>query len=63
MMSKIWMYFWAYLYEVLGLLDKAADWAAWQIDNNDYLAGALGVVWLYIMVYLVGGMGVLLGGR
>lgn len=61
-MNRIWCYVWAYVFEVLGLLDKAADWAAWQIDHNDYLAGALGVVVLYIMVYLVGAAGVLLGG-
>lgn len=61
-MVKLWCYFWAYVYEVLALLDKVADWVAWQIDHNDYLVGALGVAWLYILVYLVGGAGVLLGG-
>ena len=62
MLVKLWCYFWAYVYEALGLLDRLWEWAADQVDNNDYLAGALGVVVLYIMVYLVGGAGVLLGG-
>ena len=61
-MVRLWCYFWAYVFEILAFLDRAADWAEDQIDHNDYLAGALGVVVLYIMVYLVGGAGVLLGG-
>ena len=61
-MMRLWCYAWAYVFEVLALLDKAADWAEDQIDHNDYLAGALGVVVLYMLVYLVGGAGVLLGG-
>lgn len=60
---RLWCYFWGYL-EILGeALDRLGDWMADQVDHNDYLAGALGVVCMYILVYLVGSAGVLLGGN
>lgn len=59
---KIWCYAWAYVFEVLALLDRVGDWMVDQVDHNDYLVGALGVVVLYMLVYLVGSAGVLLGG-
>ena len=61
-MMKLWCYAWAYVFEVLALLDRFGDWMVDQVDHNDYLVGALGVVVLYMLVYLVGSAGVLLGG-
>ena len=62
-MRKIWCYAWAYWFVTMEALDRLGDWMADQVDNNDYLAGALGVVCMYILVYLVGSAGVLLGGN
>jgi hypothetical protein len=49
---KIWCYAWAYVFEVLALLDRVGDWMVDQVDHNDYLAGFLFAVVLFAMVYL-----------
>ena len=41
----MWAYTWAYLFIVLGLLDRIGDWMVRQIDTNNYLVGAL-FMWL-----------------
>ena len=51
---KIWVYFWAYVYEVISLVDRAAGWLEYQVDNNDYLAGAIGAICLMAIPYLIG---------
>ena len=61
-MMRLWCYAWAYVFEVLALLDKAADWAAYQIDHNDYLAGFLFAVALFAIPYLLGCVGIVIGG-
>ena len=53
-MVKLWCYFWAYVYEALGLLDREADWVADQIDHNDYLAGFVFGVCLFAIPYVLG---------
>ncbi len=53
-MLKIWTYFWAYLFVGLELLDRAGDWLAYQVDHNDYLAGAVFVVVLFEFVWAMG---------
>ncbi len=54
MMKRIWIYGWTYLFVALGLMDRAGDWLANQIDHNDYLAGAIGAICLMAIPYLVG---------
>ena len=53
-MMKIWTYAWAYLFEVLEKLDRLSDWIAYQVDNNDYLAGAVGALALMAIPYILG---------
>lgn len=53
-MTKLWCYAWAYVYEVLGLLDRFGDWMVDQIDHNDYLAGFVFAVVLFAIPYIVG---------
>ena len=62
-MVKIWVYTWAYVFEVLALLDRIWDWCVDQVDHNDYLAGFVGALWIIMMVHVVGAYGVVLGGR
>ena len=49
-----WIYFWAYIFVGLELVDKLGDWVGHQIDHNDYLAGFVGAVCLMAIPYLVG---------
>ena len=44
---KAWCYFWAYL-------DIFGEWLEDQVDNNDYLAGALFLLFLFEMVWFAG---------
>ena len=53
-MKKAWMYFWAYIFVAMELLDRFGDWLEDQIDHNDYLAGFVGAVCLMAIPYLVG---------
>ena len=39
---------------MLEMIDRAGGWLLWQVDHNDYFAGALFVVDLIAIVYLVG---------
>ena len=54
MLKKVWIYGWAYLFVALELLDKLGEWLQDQIDNNDYLAGAIGAICLMAIPYLFG---------
>ena len=58
-MAKIWMLFWAYVYEVLGLLDRLGDWIGDQVDHNDYLAGAVFVLVLFELAWFLGAIDVI----
>lgn len=51
---KAWTLFWAYLFVILAALDRFGEWLEDQVDNNDYLAGALGALALIEIPYLVG---------
>lgn len=51
---KLWIYVWAYVYVALGLLDRLGDWLEYQVDHNDYLAGAVGALALLAIPYLIG---------
>ena len=54
MIKKVWIYGWAYLFVVLELLDRLADWLGDQIDHNDYLAGFVFGICLFAIPYIVG---------
>ena len=58
-MMKIWIYTWAYIFEILAGLDRLWDWCAHQVDHNDYLVGFVGALWIIIMVHLLGAVCVL----
>lgn len=51
---KLWVYAWAYVFVLLGLLDRLGDWLEDQVDHNDYLAGAVGALALLAIPYLIG---------
>ena len=53
-MVKIWVYAWAYVFVVLGLIDRLGDWMAYQVDHNDYLAGAIGALVFMAIPYVFG---------
>lgn len=53
-MKTLWTYTWAYLFVVLEKLDRLSDWIAYQVDNNDYLAGAVGALALMAIPYILG---------
>ena len=53
-LKSMWIYGWAYLFVILGLLDRLGDWMEDQVDHNDYLAGFVGAVCLMAIPYLVG---------
>ena len=39
---------------VVDAIDRAGGWLLWQIDNNDYFAGALFGIALFAIPYLLG---------
>ncbi len=51
---RVWELFWAYVYEIMALLDRLGDWLEYQVDHNDYLAGAVFVVVLFEFVWAMG---------
>ncbi|MBQ6778312.1 MAG: hypothetical protein IJP51_02330 [Acidaminococcaceae bacterium] len=57
-MMAVWVYGWAYLFVILmlldRLLDRLGDWMEYQIDHNDYLAGAIGALMLMAIPYIIG---------
>lgn len=40
--------------KAINLVDRAGGWLLYQIDNNDYLAGALFGIALFAIPYLFG---------
>jgi hypothetical protein len=61
-MRKIWCYAWAYVFVLLGLLDRLGDWLEDQVDHNDYLAGAVGALALLAIPYLIGVIDIVIWG-
>jgi hypothetical protein len=61
-MRKIWCYAWAYVFVLLGLLDRLGDWMEYQVDNNNYLAGAVGALALLAIPYLIGVIDIVIWG-
>lgn len=61
-MRKIWCYAWAYVFVLLGLLDRLGDWLEYQVDHNDYLAGAVGALALLAIPYLIGVIDIVIWG-
>ena len=59
---KLWIYAWAYVFVLLGLLDRLGDWLEYQVDHNDYLAGAIGALALLAIPYLVGVIDIVIWG-
>ena len=59
---KLWVYAWAYVFVLLGLLDTLGDWLEDQVDHNDYLAGAIGALALLAIPYLVGVIDIVIWG-
>ena len=59
---KIWVYAWAYVFVLLGLLDRLGDWLEDQVDHNDYLAGAVGALALLAIPYLIGVIDIVIWG-
>ena len=62
-MIKVWCLAWAYIYEILGQIDRLGDWMADQIDHNDYLVGALVVVYFIVFSWFLGAVQIGLGWR
>lgn len=63
-MKKVWVYAWAYIYVVLGLLDRFGDWLQDQVDHNDFLAGGLIVTSFMIVSWMLGALQIVwLGGK
>ena len=42
------------LNKTIDLVDRAGGWLLWQVDHNDYLAGALFGIALFAIPYLFG---------
>ena len=42
------------LNKTIDIIDRAGGWLLWQIDNNDYLAGALFGIALFALPYIFG---------
>lgn len=61
-MMRLWCYAWAYVFEVLALLDRVGDWMVDQVDHNDYLAGFLFAVVLFAIPWLLGIVDIVIGG-
>lgn len=61
-MRNLWIYAWAYIYVALGLLDRLGDWLEYQVDHNDYLAGAVGALALLAIPYLIGVIDIVIWG-
>jgi len=40
-LKTVWVYGWAYLFILWGMLEKFGDWLVRQIDQNDFFVGAL----------------------
>ena len=59
---KLWVYAWAYVFVLLGLLDRLGDWLEDQVDHNDYLAGAIGALALLAIPYLIGVIDIVIWG-
>lgn len=59
---KLWVYAWAYVFVLLGLLDRLGDWLEDQVDHNDYLAGAVGALALLAIPYLIGVIDIVIWG-
>jgi hypothetical protein len=59
---KLWIYVWAYVFVLLGLLDRLGDWLEYQVDHNDYLAGAVGALALLAIPYLIGVIDIVIWG-
>jgi len=59
---KLWVYAWAYVFVFLGLLDRLGDWLEYQVDHNDYLAGAVGALALLAIPYLIGVIDIVIWG-
>jgi hypothetical protein len=59
---KLWVYAWAYVFVLLGLLDRLGDWLEYQVDHNDYLAGAIGALALLAIPYLIGVIDIVIWG-
>ncbi len=59
---KLWVYAWAYVFVLLGLLDRLGDWLEYQVDHNDYLAGAVGALALLAIPYLIGVIDIVIWG-
>ena len=49
-----WDYGWAYFFIALKPLDRFGAWLEDQVDHNDYLAGAIGAVFLMLLPWLFG---------
>ena len=54
-LKMAWVYGWAYLFILRGLLEKFGDWMVEQVDHNDFLAGGL-FVWLLVGVAWMAGL-------
>ena len=59
---KVWVYVWAYVFVLLGLLDRLGDWLEYQVDHNDYLAGAVWALALLAIPYLIGVIDIVIWG-
>ena len=59
---KLWVYAWAYVFVLLGLLDRLGDWLEYQVDHNDYLVGAVGALALLAIPYLIGVIDIVIWG-
>ena len=59
---KLWVYAWVYVFVLLGLLDRLGDWLEYQVDHNDYLAGAVGALALLAIPYLIGVIDIVIWG-
>lgn len=59
---KLWIYVWAYVFVLLCLLDRLGDWLEYQVDHNDYLAGAVGALALLAIPYLIGVIDIVIWG-
>lgn len=45
-----------------GILLSVNEWIAYQIDHNDFLAGAIMMLGLLSFMYLVGAINIVIGG-
>ena len=50
------------MFVLLGLLDRLGDWLEYQVDHNDYLAGAVGALALLAIPYLIGVIDIVIWG-